>query len=443
MRVKPGADRVRATTAVHGVIDAPARASIAPRLVVIGIGADGWAGLGEPGRAALRAARAIVGSQRKLDLLPAELEAARRPWPSPIDPLIEELATDRHDGTCVLASGDPMLYGIGATLARRLDPERLVVHPHPSAFAFACARLGWPAAEVELVSAVGRPVEALTRLLQPRRRIVVYVSGADGPSSVARLLGERGLGPSRLVVLEQLGAPDERIRESTAEQWDERPADHPAHACGKPAVHPLHAVAVECRLAPGAVALPLPPGLPDTAYESDGQLTKQPVRAIALAALGPLPGELLWDVGAGSGSVGIEWLRAEPSTRAIAIEANAERVRRIAANASALGVPQLDVRHGRAPGELEGLPTPDAVFIGGGVSEKGTIERCWQALRPGGRLIANAVTLEGEQALLWARALHGGELLRIECSDAEPLGGFSGWRPRRPVVQWSLRKEGT
>jgi precorrin-6B C5,15-methyltransferase / cobalt-precorrin-6B C5,C15-methyltransferase len=232
-------------------------------------------------------------------------------------------------------------------------------------------------------------------------------------------------------VLEQLGAPDERIRECTAEQWDGQAADA------------LHAVAVECCLAPGVLPLALTPGLPDAAYETDGQLTKQPVRAIALAALAPLPGELLWDVGAGSGSVAIEWLRTEPSARAIAIEANAERVGRIAANASALGVPQLDVRHGRAPEELQGLPVPDAVFIGGGVSVQGTIERCWQALRPGGRLVADAVTLEGEQALLAARSAHGGELLRIELSDVESLGGLHGWRPRRPIVQWSIRKERT
>jgi precorrin-6Y C5,15-methyltransferase (decarboxylating) len=406
-------------------------------LVIVGIGADGWEGLGERARAALTTARTIVGSQRQLDLLPPELEAARRPWPSPIDPLLDELANGAAEGTCVLASGDPMLYGIGATLATRLDPERLIVHPHPSAFALACARLGWPAAEVELVSAVGRPVESLVRLLQPRRRIVVYVSGADGPASVARLLRARGFGPSRLVVLEQLGAPDERIHESTAEQGAGQSGGRPDE---RRAEQPLQTVALECRPALGAEALPLTPGLPDGAFQTDGQLTKRPIRAIAIASLAPLPSELLWDVGAGSGSISIEWLRAEPSARAIAIEANAERVERIAANASALGVPRLDVRHGRAPAALDGLPAPDAVFVGGGVSQEGTIELCLEALRPGGRLVANAVTLEGEQALLAARAAHGGELLRIECSDAEPLGGFHGWRPRRPVVQWSIRK---
>ena len=409
------------------------------RLVVVGIGADGWPGLGEQARAALASARTIVGSQRQLELLPPDVGAERRAWPSPIGPLVDELANGAAEGTCVLASGDPMLHGIGATLARRLGPGRLVVHPHPAAFAIACGRLGWPAAEVELVSAVGRPLEELVRLLQPRRRIVVYVSGADGPASVARLLCARGFGPSRLVVLDQLGAPDERIHDSTAEQWAGQSGERPDERRPEQL---LRTVAVECRLAPGAVALPTTPGLPDGAFETDGQLTKRPIRAIALASLAPLPGELLWDVGAGSGSIGIEWLRAEPSCRAIAIEASAERAERIAANARALGVPRLQLRHGCAPGALDGLPAPDAVFVGGGVSEEGLIERCLDALRPGGRLVANAVTLEGEQALIAARAAHGGELLRIECSDAEPLGGFTGWRPRRPVVQWSVRKEG-
>lgn len=423
-QAEAGGHATRGEAGGHAARDASGTA----RLVIVGIGADGWDGLAQAARAALGAARTIIGSQRQLDLLPAGLSAECRPWPSPIDLLVDELVGGWPAGTCVLASGDPMLYGIGATLARRMDAERLLVHPHPSAFSLACARLGWPQADVELVSAVGRPVEALARLLQPGRRIVVYAAGAQGAAAVARVTRERGFGPSRLFVLEQLGGSAERVHESTAEQWGERPVD------------PLHVIALDCHPAQGVVPLPLVPGLPDGAYDSDGQLTKRPVRAIALAALAPLPGELLWDVGAGSGSVAIEWLRAEPTARAIAIEAQPDRVRRIATNARALGVPRLDVRHDRAPGGLKALPMPDAVFVGGGVSEPGVLERCLQALRPGGRLVANAVTLQGEQTLLAAHAAHGGELLRIELSDAQPLGGFTGWRPRRPLVQWSLRK---
>jgi precorrin-6Y C5,15-methyltransferase (decarboxylating) len=397
-------------------------------LVVVGIGADGWAGLGEAARAAVLSAELIVGSQRQLALVP-DSEAERRQWPSPIDPLVDELCASNGRSTCVLASGDPMLYGIGATLARRLGPGRLLVYPHPSAFALACARMGWPEAEVELVSAVGRPADVLVRSLQPGRRIVAYASGAAGASGLARVLCECGFGPSRLVVLEQLGGPAERVVESTAQEWGEQTADA------------LHAVGIECRAQPGSAWLPRTAGLPDDAFEHDGQITKRAIRAVTLAALAPAPSQLLWDIGAGSGSIGIEWLRAEPSARAIALEPRAERAERAIRNAHALGVPQLDVREGRAPDALAGLDAPDAVFIGGGVTEPGLIERCWDSLRPGGRLVANAVTLEGEQALVVARAAHGGELTRLEVSHAGPLGGFSAWRPQLPIVQWSARKE--
>lgn len=401
----------------------------APPLVVVGIGADGWAGLGEAARAAVLAAEVIVGSQRQLALLP-ETSAEQRPWPSPIDPLVDELcAANGGASTCVLASGDPMLHGIGATLARRLAPDRLRVYPHPSALALACARLGWAAAEVELVSAVGRPPDVLARSLQPGRRIVAYASGPAGASELARVLCERGFGPSRMVVLEQLGGPAERAVESTAEEWGER------------AVDALHAVGIECRAEPGRRWLPRMAGLPDEAYEHDGQITKRAIRAVTLAALAPAPGHLLWDIGAGSGSIGIEWLRAEPAARAIALEVRPDRAERARRNAHALGVPQLDVREGRAPDALAGLDAPDAVFVGGGLTSPGLLEHCWDVLRPGGRLVANAVTLEGEQVLLAARARLGGELLRLEVSHAEPLGSFSAWRAQLPIVQWSARKE--
>ncbi len=398
------------------------------RLTVVGIGADGWAGLGEPAREALASAELIVGSERQLALLPP-LDAELRPWPSPLDPLVEELVAGADRPTCVLASGDPMLHGIGATLARRLPAASLTVHPHPSALAFACARLGWPEAEVELVSAVGRPAEVLARELQPGRRVVAYSSGKEGAAALAAVAREHGFGPSRFVVLERLGGPEERLIESTAEEWGGRHADG------------LHAVAIECRAAPGAALLPRVPGLPDEAYESDGQLTKRPLRALALAALAPAPGQLLWDVGAGSGSIATEWLRAEPTAAAVAIEARAERAERAAANARRLGVPRLEVRCGRAPEALDGLEAPDAVFLGGGLTEPGLLERCWEALCPGGRLVAHAVTLEGERELLRAREAHGGELLRVELSDAEPLGSFTGWVPRRPVTHWAARRE--
>ena len=399
-----------------------------PVLVVVGIGADGWAGLSEDARAAVLAAEVIVGSQRQLALLPPGA-ATHRLWPSPIDTLVDELCNGVPTPTCVLASGDPMLHGIGATLMRRLGPGRVRVHPHVSAFAIACARLGWPTADVELVSAVGRPPEVLARSLQPGRRIVAYVSGSDGASGVARVLRERGFGRSRMVVLEQLGGEGERVTESTAAEWGQR------------TVGELHCVAVDCHPDPGAASLSRMPGLPDDAYEHDGQLTKQAVRAVTLAALEPGPGLQLWDVGAGSGSIGIEWLRAEPTARAVAIEARAARAERAARNALALGVPQLVIQTGEAPAALAGLSEPDAIFIGGGLTSPGLLAHCWEALRPGGRLVANAVTLESERVLAAAQAEHGGELTRIDVSQAEPVGGFTAWRAQLPIVQWSVRKE--
>ncbi len=398
-------------------------------IVVVGIGADGWAGLGEGARAALSDARAVIGSERQLALLPAEVGGERRPLPSPLEPFLDALAAGADDGVCVLASGDPMLHGIGASLARRVGPERLAVHPHPSAFALACARLGWPAAEVELVSAVGRSEAVVARLLQPGRRIVVYVTGADGARSLARLVVDRGHGPSRFVVLERLGAADERITDSTAEAFA---AD----------ADPLHAVAIEVRPAAGTPLHPLVPGLPDDAYETDGQLTKRHIRAATLAALAPAPHAHLWDVGAGSGSIAIEWLRAERSARATAIEARAERAARIERNATTLGVPdRLAVVVGTAPEALVDLEgRPDAVFVGGGVTAPGLLDACWEALRPGGRLVVNAVTLESEQLVVAARTARGGTLARIEIAHAQPIGGFTGWRPQMPVVQWAATK---
>jgi precorrin-6B C5,15-methyltransferase / cobalt-precorrin-6B C5,C15-methyltransferase len=395
------------------------------RIAVVGIGADGWAGLGERARAAIARARVVVGSERQLALLPAETTAERRTLPSPLEALFAELAADQADGVCVLASGDPMLHGIGASLSRRLGPDRLDVHPHPSAFALACARLGWPAADVELVSAVGRAPEAIARVLQPGRRIVAYVTGEDGARRLASVVTDRGFGASRFVVLERLGGSDERVTDATARTFA-APAD------------PLHAVAIE--VADGPLR-PLVPGLPDDAYETDGQLTKRHVRAATLAALAPLPGALLWDVGAGSGSIAIEWLRAERSARAIAIEADAARAERIERNALALGVPErLTVVRGRAPAALASLDRPSAAFVGGGLSADGLLGACWSALRSGGRLVANSVTLEGEQALVSARAARGGTLTRIEIAHAEPIGDLTGWRGRRPVVQWAAVK---
>ncbi len=398
-------------------------------MTVAGIGADGWDGLGPAARAALAGAELVLGSDRQLRLLPADLLAERRAWPSPmLASLPGLLAERRRRRLVVLASGDPMFYGIGATLVRLLGPDSVRVIPQVSSLSLAAARLGWPLEEIEVLSVLGRPVTALHPLLQPGRRLLVLLSSAADAAAVARLLCERGLGPSELALLCELGGPAERQCRSTAEAW----APH--------ADEPLAVLAIQVRPAPGAPLLPASPGLPDTAFDNDGQLTKSEVRAVTLAALAPVPGQLLWDVGAGSGSVGIEWMRSHPSCRAVAIEARPDRLERIGANAQALGVPGLRLVAGQAPQALAGLPCPDAVFVGGGVSRPGVLQACESALAPGGRLVANAVTVEAEAVLAdWHRRL-GGRLIRIAVQRAEPVGGFTGWRAAMPVTQWSHTK---
>ena len=389
-------------------------------LTVVGIGADGWDGLTPAARDALRQAEVLIGSARQLALVPTSA-ATKVTWPSPMVPAIPGLL-EAHAGrrACVLASGDPMFYGVGSTLVRLLGADAVRVIPHPSSVSLACARLGWPVEEVEVVSLVGRPVELLHPAVQPNRRVLVLSADGETPAKVAELLRARGFESSMVTVLEELGGPGERA------------------ATSGDAVGPLNVVAVECRVGANPVVLGRSPGLPDDAFEHDGQLTKREVRAVTLAALGPLPGELLWDVGAGAGSIGIEWMRTHPSCRAIAVEAHAERAERIARNARSLGVPGLSVTVGRAPDALDGLPRPDAIFIGGGLSE--ALKVCWEALPTGGRLLANAVTLESEALLTGWHAEVGGTLTRIEISRAAPLGTVTGWRPMRPVTQWTVAK---
>ncbi|MEV8532679.1 precorrin-6y C5,15-methyltransferase (decarboxylating) subunit CbiE [Streptomyces sp. NPDC051211] len=404
-------------------------------VTVVGIGADGWAGLTTAARTALAEADLLIGGPRQLTLLPVmACQGERVSWPSPLRPSVPRLMAQYADRRiAVLASGDPMFYGIGRALSEELGPERLLFHPHPSSVSLACARLGWPVEDTEVVTVVGRPVARVAAVLYEGRRVLVLSAGAGSPSEIAALLRERGFGPSRMRVLEQLGSGRERAYEGTAADWDHEPGD------------PLNVVAVDCRRAPGAPRLGATPGLPDAAYEHDGQLTKRHVRAATLSALAPAPGELLWDVGGGSGSIGIEWMRTHPSCRAITVERSPERADRIVRNAAALGVPVpgLRVVTGAAPEALAGLPAPDAVFIGGGLTAPGLLEAVWAALPAGGRLVANTVTLESEALLGRWYGTHGGELVKLAVSHAVPVGGFTGWRQAMPVTQWSVTKEGT
>ncbi|MFE3769161.1 precorrin-6y C5,15-methyltransferase (decarboxylating) subunit CbiE [Streptomyces sp. NPDC059122] len=403
-------------------------------LSVVGIGADGWDGLSPAARRELAAAEVLIGGARQLALLPAECAGERVPWPSPLRPAVPGLLA-AHAGrrVCVLASGDPMFYGIGRTLTEVMAQDAAVrrplqVVPHPSSVAYACARLGWAVEDVEVVTLVGRPAENLVRALYDGRRVLVLSAGAGTPGEVAGLLRDRGFGPTRMRVLEQLGGARERMAEGSAERWD------------APAGDPLNVIALDCVREPDAPRLPVVPGLPDDAYEHDGQLTKRHVRAATMAALAPAPGELLWDIGGGSGSIAVEWLRAHRSCRAVSVERDEARAARIGRNARALGVPALGVVHGAAPAALAGLPTPDAVFIGGGLTAPGLLDACWDALPPGGRIVANTVTLESEALLTaWYRR-HGGELVRLAIAHAVPVGGFTGWRQAMPVTQWSAVK---
>ncbi|MEU8783381.1 precorrin-6y C5,15-methyltransferase (decarboxylating) subunit CbiE [Streptomyces sp. NPDC048637] len=423
----------------------PAPAAPEP-LSVVGIGADGWDGLPASSRQALCAAEVLIGGARQLALLPGECAGERVPWPSPLRPAVPGLLT-AYAGrrVCVLASGDPMFYGIGRTLTEVIGEQaaagdtaggppatgaghRLRILPHPSSVSHACARLGWPVEDTEVVTLVGRPAENLVRVLYDGRRVLVLSAGAGTPAEVAALLRAHGFGPTRMRVLEQLGGPRERSAEGTADDWDAPPGD------------PLNVLALDCRRAPGTPPLSTVPGLPDAAYEHDGQLTKRHVRAATLAALAPAPGELLWDIGGGSGSIAIEWLRAHRSCRAVSVERDPVRAERIGRNADALGVPGLRVVPGSAPAALDGLPRPDAVFIGGGLTAPGLLAACWAALPAGGRIVANTVTLESEALLAdWYRR-HGGELVRLAVARAVPVGGFTGWRQAMPVTQWAAVK---
>jgi precorrin-6Y C5,15-methyltransferase (decarboxylating) len=411
-------------------------AGLLRELTVVGIGADGWAGLTGTAREALDVADVVFGSSRQLELLPAGLRGKQVAWPSPLLPALPGLLTKAEGRRrVVLASGDPTFHGIATTIARLLPELELTVVPHPSSLSLACARLGWAQADVEVVSLVGRPVELVHPALQPGRRVLVLGSGTGSPAEVAQLLRERGFGPSRLTALSDLGAKDEQRITTVADEWPASGWPVGARATA------LTVLALECVAGPDAVRLPRTPGLPDSAYENDGQLTKRPVRAITLASLAPSPGELLWDVGGGAGSIGIEWMRSHPACRAISVESDPDRVDRIRRNAATLGVPGLEVISGRAPAALAGLPTPDAIFVGGGASTPGLLETCWQALPAGGRIVVNVTTIESEQAVLTARAAHGGELTRIEITRAEPIGRLTGWRPARPVTQWLAVRE--
>jgi precorrin-6Y C5,15-methyltransferase (decarboxylating) len=470
-------------------------AAAAPRrwLAIVGIGEDGADGLSPVARSLVSGAEIVFGGERHLALAGTLVRGEARVWPSPFERGVAEVVAAREKRVCVLASGDPFHYGVGAVLARHVDPAEMLVLPAPSAFSLAAARLGWALAGCALVSLHGRALDLIRPHLQPGARVLALTSDGDGPAALARLLCDTGFGASRMTVLEALGGPRARVRVATAAGFD------------LGAIDPINVVALEVVASPGARVIARAAGLADELFEHDGQITKREIRAVTLAALAPRRGELMWDIGAGAGSVAIEWMLADPSTRAVAIEAREDRAARIARNAAALGVPGLEVVHGMAPDVLgaralalapspasafalrasadkcgEGLPrhspqgeggrgggshehgasgfplsgsppqageraqepmrdAPDAIFIGGGCTD-GVLDAAIGALRHGGRLVVNAVTLETEALLIARQQTLGGTLTRIAIERAEPLGGMTTWRPGLPVTQWGWVK---
>jgi len=397
-------------------------------VTVVGIGADGWAGLTEAARSLVDGAAVVLGGERHLAMLPDVPDQIRESWPSP---LVEGLPAmlekfEGHD-VVALASGDPLVSGIATTLVDLLGKDAVTVVPALSSVALARARMRWSAESTEVVTLVGRDPRTVARSLAPGLRLLVLSSDGATPGEVAALLTAAGYGGSPMTVLSDLGSEAEARTDGVAATWRDQ------------ASPPLNVVAVEL-VSSGARPLGFVAGLPEDAFQHDGQITKRDVRASALARLAPVPGQLMWDVGAGAGSVGIEWLRAHPTCRAIAIESREDRAARIATNASTLGVPALQVVTGRAPEVLAGLEPPNAIFVGGGATEPGLVDACWDALLPGGRLVIHGVTLETEALLAQRYAVLGGELTRLHVEHAAPIGTFTGWTPARAIMQWAVTK---
>lgn len=394
----------------------------APWLTIVGLGEDGPAGLSPASREALDHAEIVMGPPRHLALLP-ELRAGLIEWPVPFTNGIARLLELRGRQVVVLASGDPFWFGAGSVIARHLQVEDWRALPGVSVFALAAARLGWP---LETTVTLGLHAAPLTRMrphLAPGQRLIVLLRNGAAVAALAELLVASGFGESALHVCEALGGPRERVRTSDA-------ASHAFDDISQP-------VCIGLEVAGHGVVLPLTAGRPDTTFENDGQITRGPMRALTLAALAPRPGEHLWDIGGGSGSVAIEWLLSHPSLGATTIESRSDRAARIRRNADQLGVDRLDIVEGFAPDSLRGLRMADAVFIGGGVSAD-MLTWLRENLPGGTRLVANAVTLESEALLAQAQAEHGGNLLRIELAQAEPLGSKRGWKAAYPIVQWSV-----
>jgi precorrin-6B C5,15-methyltransferase / cobalt-precorrin-6B C5,C15-methyltransferase len=402
-------------------------------LSIVGIGDDGWESLSPSARACVCQAKIIVGGKRHLQMLPVDgtiVASEQITWENPIAKTIADIQSRRGESVCILASGDPTCYGIATTLGRHIPPAEMKIFPAPSAFSLARARLGWSFAETNTLSLCGRDRHLLIPLLAPHARILILSADRTTPFQVAELLIKKGYGQTIMTVLCHIGGQKESIVSHTAAAWIERsPAD----------IADLNTIAIEC-LPSDSVTTSYPVGLSDSTYIHDGQLTKREIRALTVMSLSPQPGELLWDVGAGCGSIGIEWMRSHRHCRAIAIESHPQRREYIATNAANLGVPNLNIVAGIAPAALAGLPPPDAIFIGGGLTAEGVFTTCWEALKDGGRLVANAVTVESELRLFELQKQWGGELTRLNIQRTTPIGKFQGWQSLSPITQWAVSR---
>jgi precorrin-6B C5,15-methyltransferase / cobalt-precorrin-6B C5,C15-methyltransferase len=405
-------------------------------LSVVGIGDDGLTGLSPIARSILDQAEIIFGGKRHLAMLPATDSRTQLVWQSPFRESIDQIIGHRGQQVCVLASGDPLCYGVGSGLHQALLTQgfiplaEMTIFPAPSAFSLAGSRLGWTYSEIETVSLCGRDLHLIQPLLYPGAKILALSADRHTPMQLAQMLQEWGLGNVQMTILAHLGGSQERMMSNQIHCWMNENSEQ--------LIADLHVIALDCpNDMPGYSRLP---GLPDDVYIHDGQLTKQAIRAVTLSTLAPCPGQLLWDVGAGNGSISIEWLRSHPRNLAIAIEQHPQRLQNIVVNATKMGVPNLQIISGQAPTILIDLPVPDAIFIGGGLTVPGVFEACWQALKPGGKLVANGVTVETEQRIFQLQQQYGGKLDRIAIQRAEPVGKFLGWKALNPVTQWSVEK---
>lgn len=405
-------------------------ATCTPRrwLSIIGLGEDGLDALSPTARLLIERAEVVIGGSRHLDLVREAIRGKPWPWPSPLSEAWRQLEKMRGRSVVVLASGDPFFYGIGTQIAALFPGDETLCLPQPSSFSLAAARLRWSLQDTSLVTLHGRPLEGIVRHLQPGARILALSWDGETPGKLAALLNARGMGASEIVVLEALGGPRERVRRTRAAAFS---LSH---------IDPLNLVGIEVSAEAGAQAIGLAAGLDDALFEHDGQLTKREIRAVTLSSLAPRQGELLWDIGLGAGSIAIEWLLRHRSMRAVGIEERGDRAERAARNAAVLGAPDLRIVTGKAPAAFEDLDRPDAVFIGGGLNDPGMFDAAWSALKSGGRLVANAVSLESEAMLIGLAGKFGGELVRLSVERAEPLGGMTAWKPALPIVHWRVSK---